>query len=447
MDNTEFTNGLENANEFDFDDGLPEPDFAPDSMIPPTKTDEFGVEYSEDGKTLMRCIYIIGAYVIPEGVTRIDDYAFKFTDLTSITIPESVTYIGEMAFCYCDHLTSITIPRNVAHIGEKVLDCCHNLEHIFVDECNAVYDSRNNCNAIIETATNTLIRGCKNTVVPDGVTIAPDAFKEVVGVTPEGKRKILAFEICKKYMDCVLEQVRAYNQSKEDHQESNFAYFDGEAKWDEIITILHKLTAYYIPYYSLLTIKRSDGWSRHVEDLDQNDAVAIFLNVLMDVLDAESQMANTLQEYYYQMGVNEMIYDIHEIGWDTIKEKLLDLKSSSELFTTFAQSLDDGAHQLFVKTTHPSIKKEVSDAVLSIHLTRDMLLYCPDFEKAPNIRAFFDYHITQMGWKQDILLPTFRCYYEHVKYNYFTLEAQMSDSPELDETDKKAFQNLRTPIL
>ena len=59
--------------------------------------------------------------------------------------------------------------------------------------------------------------------------------KEIVGVTAEGKRKVLSLETCRTYMDCVLEQVRAYNINKpkpEDNpdSESHFAYLDTEAE-------------------------------------------------------------------------------------------------------------------------------------------------------------------------------------------------------------------------
>lgn len=49
---------------------------------------------------------------------------------------------------------------------------------------NPIYDSRNNCNAIIETATNTLIAGCKSTIIPNGVTCIGDAaFWECANLT------------------------------------------------------------------------------------------------------------------------------------------------------------------------------------------------------------------------------------------------------------------------
>ena len=106
--------------------------------------------------------------VIPESVTGIGSFAFY--DLTSISIPDGVTTIGESAFEQCQSLTSITIPHYVTHIGQRAFNYCSNLEKIIVDENNPVYDSRENCNAIIETSTNTLIHGCQNTIIPESVT-------------------------------------------------------------------------------------------------------------------------------------------------------------------------------------------------------------------------------------------------------------------------------------
>lgn len=86
------------------------------------------------------------------------------------TIPNSVTRIGESSFSYCTNLTSITIPRSVTSIGNWAFCGCTGLISIVVDDGNTIYDSRENCNAIIATAINTLMHGCKTTVIPDGIT-------------------------------------------------------------------------------------------------------------------------------------------------------------------------------------------------------------------------------------------------------------------------------------
>lgn len=111
------------------------------------------------------------------GVTTIAAVEFyNCPNLTSITFPPSITTIEERAFSTCN-LKHLVIPKNVTSIGDKAFDSNYYMETIRVEAGNTVYDSRNNCNAIIETATNKLIKGCNNTTIPeDVVTIGSSAF-------------------------------------------------------------------------------------------------------------------------------------------------------------------------------------------------------------------------------------------------------------------------------
>ena len=166
--------------------------------------------------------------VIPDGVDRIGTYAFEnCTSLVSITVPDSVmrvgnnvvrntawfnnqpdgvVYFGKVAYTFKGSIPSNTsinlkadtlsiaenafrisgnnnivsafIPSSIKYISEEPFAYCENLANISVDAANEVYDSRNNCNAIIKTSDNKLIQGCKNTVIPDSVkTIGYCAFE------------------------------------------------------------------------------------------------------------------------------------------------------------------------------------------------------------------------------------------------------------------------------
>ena len=121
---------------------------------------------------------------IPNTVTTIDCWAFEgCKNLTSITIPNSVTTIGRGAFADCG-ITSITIPNSVTSIDEYAFGGCDGLVSITVASGNPTYDSRNNCNAIIEKKTNTLIAGCSTTTIPNTVTaIGESAFEDCIGLT------------------------------------------------------------------------------------------------------------------------------------------------------------------------------------------------------------------------------------------------------------------------
>ena len=189
--------------------------------------------YSIGNHAFYGCSGLKGELVIPDLVTTIGEYAFYFcSGLTGdLIIPDSVTSIGSSAFIYCSGLTSVVIGNNVTSIGhytfkecsgltgelvipdsvksigiEAFAGCsgltsvvigngctsidgstfykCTGLESILVSSRNTVYDSRENCNCIIETDTNTLIKGCSGSFIPNSVNIIDrTAFYYCSGLT------------------------------------------------------------------------------------------------------------------------------------------------------------------------------------------------------------------------------------------------------------------------
>ena len=164
---------------------------------------------------------------IPENVQHIYNGAFSHCEnLASINLPSNLRTIDSGAFQYCKSLTSITIPASVISINGKgqtntanrgPFFCCDNLETIVVEEGNPNYDSRDNCNAVIETATNTLIFGCKGSTFPASVIIGKGSFKECTMTSldiPEGVTTIEenAFNSCHSLETVTLHSVTFIGQ-------------------------------------------------------------------------------------------------------------------------------------------------------------------------------------------------------------------------------------------
>ena len=136
---------------------------------------------------------------IPEGVINIGYEAFAGCEqLSSVNFPESLSSIGSYAFEGCECLSSIYIPKNVTYIGDGAFSKCSGLTSITVDPDNKMYDSRDNCNAIIGSIDSTsivkyeerrwtkdlLLSGCKNTVIPSTVKIITrSAFSGIKDLT------------------------------------------------------------------------------------------------------------------------------------------------------------------------------------------------------------------------------------------------------------------------
>ena len=173
------------------------------SVVPPTGSSWTGYTKPTGSVTIPSSVTNGGTTY---SVTAIGNDAFyKCSSLTSATIPTSVTSIGNTVFFGCTSFASLAIPASVTSIGSQVFTNCPSLATMTVEEGNTIYDSRNNCNALIETATNTLIAGTKNTVIPNTVTSITD---EMVQDKPTFKQ--LAPALAEKFQDC---DFAGYNSS------------------------------------------------------------------------------------------------------------------------------------------------------------------------------------------------------------------------------------------
>jgi len=196
-----------------------------------------------------------------------------------VTIGNSVTSIGDYAFYYCSGLTSVNIPNSVTSIGEYAFQNCYGLISVKVDEANQTYDSRNNCNAIIETETNELIVGCKSTVIPNSVTsIGWYAFLNCSGLTsvniPNSVTSIgaYAFYGCSELTDvyCYAEQVpfTVSNAFKDSHVEYATLHVPAESIGD------YKAAAPWSGFGKIVALTEEETGIENiaVEDVNINNA-------------------------------------------------------------------------------------------------------------------------------------------------------------------------------
>lgn len=201
----------------------------------------------------------IGVVLLPDSLTRIDSFAFKgCRNLFNMVIPSSVTHIGCCAFDDCYSLIKLVIPRSVTEIKGRIANVVNTIK---VDPNNPVYNSRNDCNAIIETATNTLINGCYNTKIPDSVTkIADSAF--------EGCRLNINFKIPKTVCE-IGEYAFASCQG------SSLSIPDSVSRIEECVFSNSDISTIYIPNsVNYIDSSAFQGCSRlqdiHIKILDPN---------------------------------------------------------------------------------------------------------------------------------------------------------------------------------
>lgn len=198
---------------------------------------------------------------IPSSVTTIGRQAFIGTSLETLSIPNSVTSVGISAF-NATNLKSITIPSTLTNIGHSAF-LNYGLEQLVVESGNPVYDSRNDCNALIETSTNTLLTGCNNTVIPEDVTsIDSEAFRWMNNLTsitiPASVEHIgeYAFDVSSYLTTIVCE--REYAIDAESNIFNNYSYQEATL---------------YVPAVGIQSYNMTSPWNlfQHIEALGSSD--------------------------------------------------------------------------------------------------------------------------------------------------------------------------------
>ena len=133
--------------------------------------------------------------ILPNSLKSIDSYAFySCSSLESINLPNQLETIGASAFSDCVSLKEIIIPQSVININGSIFQSCPSLSSIQVEEGNLKYDSRDNCNAIIDKETLCLISGCKNTIIPA-------VIKSIAGLAFNGCTKLQSISIPESVID------------------------------------------------------------------------------------------------------------------------------------------------------------------------------------------------------------------------------------------------------
>lgn len=152
---------------------------------------------------------------LPDGQIYLGKVFYKYKGTmpedTSFTFKNGTKCIVGNAFDNCKGLVSIAIPGTVDSVDGSAFARCDNLSTITVESGNTTYDSRNNCNAVIETSTNTLVAGCKATTIPSSAkAIGDDAFYQNYALEsiaiPNNIESIgsLAFSDCKALSTVVV---------------------------------------------------------------------------------------------------------------------------------------------------------------------------------------------------------------------------------------------------
>lgn len=210
-------------------------------------------ETEEDEPTSQYPIDENGHSVIPEGATRIDDYAFLQCDkLVSVSIPNTVEEIGEGAFGSCKNLISITLPSSLGIIEEAAFFGCKGLRSIVIPDGVKMIDAR----AFAECTSLTEVH------LPAGVAIDSSAFN--------GSPSYMYFEFgtVKQMIKAVAEAISNGSLLHFSGEPDNTTQVYHTKKFKEKIVLRYRRSKIFYTVFAHKTIYES--WTIHQEKVLEN---------------------------------------------------------------------------------------------------------------------------------------------------------------------------------
>ena len=210
-------------------------------------------ETEEDEPTSQYPIDENGHSAIPEGATRIDDYAFLQCDkLVSVSIPNTIEEIGEGAFGSCKNLISITLPSSLGFIEEAAFFGCKGLRSIVIPNGVKMIDAR----AFAECTSLTEVH------LPAGVAIDSSAFN--------GSPSYMYFEFgtVKQMINAVGEAISNGSLLHFSGEPDNTTQVYHTKKFKEKIVLRYRKNKIFYTVFAHKTIYES--WTIHQEKVLEN---------------------------------------------------------------------------------------------------------------------------------------------------------------------------------
>lgn len=230
---------------------------------------------------------------IPEDCDTIAENAFAGTGIEEAIIPDNIKSIKENAFENCEDLETLSIGSNVEDITTGSFAGCSSLSTISVNEDNPTYDSRDDSNAVIETATDSIVVGCVNTTIPDTVLrIAPKAFK--------GQSSMVTFTLPEQiesvgseaFSDCTsLDTFTVESETPSELGADAFENVDSSFK-------------IMVPKNTADIYKEASGWSEYADVIEEPITYSVVLTILRTSTGSSALFNNNCLSYVSKITVN-----------------------------------------------------------------------------------------------------------------------------------------------